>query len=102
VIAVIFAENRPPAASPAVWAHRLKFASAGLGVGVAGSGVAVGTGVAEGTGVRVGVGVIVGVGEGPTVGVGVSVGVGVGVSVGVGVVEGVDACKVSKLLICSC
>jgi hypothetical protein len=65
-------------------------------VEVGGSGVAVGWGVADG------VSVIVGVGEGPTVGVGVSVAVGVGVSEGIGVADGVDACSVSKLLICSC
>src|SRR6266540_1987486 len=93
---MILAEKRPPSASPAIWSHRLKFASAGLGVGVGGSGVGVGSGV------DVGVGVIVGVGEGPTVAVGVSVAVGVVVSVGIGVVDGVDACSVSKLLICSC
>jgi len=96
VMPVILAEKRPPSASPAIWLHRLKFANAGLGVAVGGSGVAVGWGV------DVGVGVIVGVGEGPTVGVGVSVAVGIGVSVGIGVADGVDACNVSKLLICSC
>jgi len=96
VIPVIRAEKRPPSASPATWLQKLKFASAGLGVGVGGSAVAVGGGVG------VGVGVIVGVGDGPTVGVCVGVAVGVGVSVGIGVVDGVDACNVSKLLICSC
>ena len=99
---VIRAEKRPPSASPAVWLHRLKFARAGLGVGVAGSDVG------EGMGVTVGGSVGEGVGEGPvvgvevSVGVGVSVGVRVGVCVDVGVTEGVEACKVSKLLICSC
>jgi len=96
VMPVILAEKRPPLASPAIWSHRLKFASAGLGVAVGGRGVALGTGVALGSGV------IVGVGEGPTVDVGLGVVVGVGVSVGIGVVDGVDACNVSKLLICSC
>src|SRR5690242_21300812 len=70
VMPLILAEKRPPPASPATWLHRLKFASAGFGVAVGGSGVAVGWGVADG------VGVIVGVGDGPTVAVGVSVGVG--------------------------
>src|SRR4051794_24669254 len=89
VMPVIWAEKRPPSASPAIWLHRLKFANAGLGVGVGGSGVALGSGVA------VGMGEIVGVGEGPTVAVGVSVTVGLGVSVGLGVADGVDACNVS-------
>ena len=76
--------------------HRLKFASAGLGVGVGGSGVSVGTGVA------LGVGVIVGVGEGPTVAVGVGVVVNVGVIVEVGVTDGVEAASVAAFLIASC
>ena len=89
VIVVTRAEKRPPSAAPAVWAHRLKPASAGLGVAVGGSGVSVGTAV----GVLVGASVAVG--DGPTVGEDVAAGVSDGVA------EGVVASSVWRVLICS-